>query len=293
MVVSEMVSSDSRLWNTRKSQLRLSHHGEPEPRSVQIAGSDPLMMALAAQQAVEQGAQIVDINMGCPAKKVCKQLAGSALLKDEKLVAAILEAVVNAVEVPVTLKIRTGWSPKHRNAVQVARIAEAAGIQSLAIHGRTRACRYNGVAEYDTIAAVKQAINIPVIANGDILTPEKAKEVLDHTGADGIMIGRGAQGNPWIFREIAHYLQQGVKLPPAGMVEVREVLMEHLSNLYDFYGEYLGIRIARKHLGWYVQNLPEGANFKQSFNLLDKARDQLASVQGFFEHLIEVEVMAA
>ncbi|MCG8668902.1 MAG: tRNA dihydrouridine synthase DusB [Pseudomonadales bacterium] len=293
LVVSEMVISDSRLWNTRKSKLRLDHRGEPEPRSVQIAGGDPEMMAEAAKLTVANGAQIVDINMGCPAKKVCKKQAGSALLKDEALVESILTAVVNAVDVPVTLKMRTGWDTQHRNGVTIARIAEDVGIQSLAVHGRTRACAYKGEVEYDTIAAIKESVSIPVVANGDINSPEKAKEVLDHTAADGIMIGRSAQGNPWIFREIAHYLASGEQLPPPSLGEVKQVMMEHLSSLHSFYGEYLGIRIARKHLGWYVQNLPEGANFRKSFNLLDSAQEQLASAQGYFERLIKREVMAA
>lgn len=293
LVVSEMLISDSRLWNTRKSKQRLDHTGEPEPRSVQIAGSEPDMMAEAARLTVANGAQIVDINMGCPAKKVCKKLAGSALLKDEKLVESILTTVVNAVDVPVTLKMRTGWDTNNRNGVTIARIAEEAGIQSLAVHGRTRACAYKGEVEYDTIAAIKENISIPVVANGDITTPQKAKEVLDHTGADGIMIGRSAQGNPWIFREIAHYLASGEQLPPPSLGEVKQVMMEHLSSLHDFYGEYLGVRIARKHLGWYVQNLPKGVNFRKSFNLLDSASEQKDSAQKYFEQLIKEEVMAA
>jgi tRNA-dihydrouridine synthase B len=251
------------------------------------------MMAEAARLTVANGAQIVDINMGCPAKKVCKKLAGSALLKDEKLVESILKSVVNAVDVPVTLKMRTGWSPEQRNGVTIARMAEDIGIQSLAVHGRTRACAYKGEVEYDTIAAIKEIVTIPVVANGDITSPEKAKEVLDHTGADGIMIGRSAQGNPWIFRELAHYLASGERLSPPSLGEVKQVMMEHLSSLHNFYGDYLGIRIARKHLGWYVQNLPEGANFRKSFNLLDSASEQLASAQEYFEQLIEGEVMAA
>lgn len=293
LVVSEMLISDSRLWKTRKSMQRLDHTGEPEPRSVQIAGGDPEMMAEAARLTVANGAQIVDINMGCPAKKVCKKLAGSALLKDEALVESILTAVVNAVDVPVTLKMRTGWDTNNRNGITIARIAEEAGIQSLAVHGRTRACAYKGEVEYDTIAAIKENISIPVVANGDITTPQKAKEVLDHTGADGIMIGRSAQGNPWIFREIAHYLASGEQLPPPSLGEVKQVMMEHLSSLHDFYGDYLGIRIARKHLGWYVQNLPEGVNFRKSFNLLDSASEQIVSAEKYFEHLIKEEVMAA
>lgn len=293
LVVSEMLISDSRLWDTRKSKQRLDHTGEPEPRSVQIAGSDPEMMAEAARLTVANGAQIVDINMGCPAKKVCKKLAGSALLKDEKLVESILTTVVNAVDVPVTLKTRTGWDTNNRNGVTIARIAEDAGIQSLAVHGRTRACAYKGEVEYDTIAAIKESISIPVVANGDITTPQKAKEVLDHTGADGIMIGRSAQGNPWIFREIAHYLASGEQLSPPSLGEVKQVMMEHISSLHDFYGEYLGVRIARKHLGWYVQKLPEGAHFRKSFNLLDSASEQTDSAEKYFEQLIKEEVMAA
>lgn len=293
LVVSEMVSCDPQLRHTRKSQLRLNHDGEPEPCSVQIAGSDPGMMAEAARLNVANGAQIIDINMGCPAKKVCKKAAGSALLKDELLVKSILEAVVGAVDVPVTLKIRTGWSPEHRNGVTIARIAEDAGIQSLAVHGRTRACAYKGNAEYETIARIKQAISIPVLANGDICTPEKAKEVLDRTAADGIMIGRAAQGNPWIFQQISHYLETGEKLSPPSLHGVKQVMIEHLSSLHDFYGEHLGIRIARKHLGWYVEHRPGGADFRNLFNLLDSASDQLASAQEYFEHLIEGEVMAA
>jgi len=294
MTVSEMVTSDSSLRHSRKSQLRLRHDDYGyEPRSVQIAGSEPEMMAQAAHFNVTRGAQIIDINMGCPAKKVCRKAAGSALLKDEKLVKSILTTVVGAVNVPVTLKIRTGWDPDHRNGVTIARIAEDCGILALAVHGRTRACAFRGEVEYDTIAAIKQAVSIPVIANGDINTPKKAQEVLDHTSADGIMIGRGAQGNPWIFREITHFLETGDKLPSPSLDEVKQVMIGHLSELFDFYGEFMGVRIARKHLGWYVQNLKGGMEFKKHFNQLDKAYDQLASAQGFFEHLIEGEVMAA
>lgn len=293
LVVSEMVTSDSRLWHTRKSKLRLDHSQEPEPRSVQIAGSDPAMMAEAAALTVANGAQIVDINMGCPAKKVCKKLAGSALLKDEQHVRNILEAVVAAVDVPVTLKIRTGWSPEQRNGVEIGLIAQDAGIQALAVHGRTRACKFKGEVEYDTIAAIKQALSIPVIANGDITTPEKAKEVLDHTNADGIMVGRGAQGNPWIFREINHFLNTGEKLTPVGLAEVKQVMLEHLAMLHHFYGEYLGVRIARKHLGWYVQKLPNSATFRKSFNILESAPEQIATAQFYFEQLMKEEVLAA
>lgn len=293
MAVAEMLTSDSRLWDTRKSQQRLIHQHEPEPRSVQIAGAEPRMMAEAARLCVERGAQIIDINMGCPAKKVCKQAAGSALLKDEVLVRSILHSVVQAVDVPVTLKIRTGWSPDHRNGVTIARIAEDCGIQALAVHGRTRACRFEGPVEFDTIAQIKAAVRIPVFANGDITTPQQASQVMHLTGADGIMIGRAAQGNPWIFREIAHYLDTGELLPAPVPAEVKSVLMEHLQRLYDHYGEYLGVRIARKHLGWYVQHLPLGAKFRAVFNSLETPEDQLASAQEFFELRIEGEVMAA
>lgn len=293
MVVSEMLTSDSRLWSSRKSQLRMIHQSEPEPRSVQIAGTEPQQMAEAARLCVQQGAQIVDINMGCPAKKVCKKAAGSALLKDEVLVEAILNAVVKAVDVPVTLKIRTGWSPDQRNGVTIANIAEQAGIQALAVHGRTRACAYKGAVEYDTIAQIKEAISIPVIANGDITTPQQAQQVLEYTGVDGIMIGRAAQGNPWIFQEIAHFLESGETLTAPSYREVKAVVLEHLHRLHDFYGEHMGVRIARKHITWYVQRLPKGAQFKSSFNQLEIASEQLASAQEYFEHIIEGEVMAA
>lgn len=293
MVVAEMLTSDSRLWHTRKSQLRLIHQDEPEPRSVQIAGAEPEMMAEAARLCVERGAQIVDINMGCPAKKVCKKAAGSALLKDEELVRSILRTVVSSVDVPVTLKIRTGWSPDQRNGVTIARLAEDCGIQALAVHGRTRTCRFEGEVEFDTIAQIKDAVRIPVFANGDITTPQQAAKVMRHTCADGIMIGRAAQGNPWIFREIAHHLDTGELLPPPALTEVKSVTLEHLQRLYDHYGEHLGVRIARKHLGWYVQHLPLGAKFRAVFYSLETPADQLASAQEFFEQLIEGEVMAA
>ena len=254
LVTSEMITSDTSLWHSRKSRQRLPHADDPKPRSVQIAGVEPAMMAEAARRNVELGAEIIDINMGCPAKKVCKKAAGSALLQHPDLVKAILQAVTAAVAVPVTLKIRTGWSPEHRNAVEIARIAEDAGIQALAIHGRTRACRFKGEAEYDTIAAVKQAIAIPVIANGDIRSPQQAKQVLDHTGADAIMIGRAAQGQPWIFQQINHYLQSGELLPAPPAAEIGALVEQHLQALEDFYGEHLGPRIARKHLGWYMDD---------------------------------------
>jgi tRNA-dihydrouridine synthase B len=288
-----MLTSDTRLWDSRKSQLRLIRQDEPEPRSVQIAGTEPAQMALAAQLSVERGAQIIDINMGCPAKKVCKKAAGSALLRDEVLVQSILKAVVNAVDVPVTLKIRTGWSPDQRNGTTIARIAEDCGIQALAVHGRTRACAYKGEVEYDTIGKIKDVVSIPVIANGDITTPERARQVLDYTGADGVMIGRAAQGNPWLFREIQHYLDTGEALPKASYKDVSAVLIEHLTRLHRYYGEYMGVRIARKHLGWYVQHLPMGAQFKSRFNQLNLASEQLASAQEYFAHLIKGEVMAA
>ena len=256
LVVSEMVTSDVRLWNSRKSRLRLLHEGDPEPRSVQIAGGDPQMLAEAAARNVELGAQIIDINMGCPAKKVCNKAAGSALMKDEGLVSAILEAVVGAVDVPVTLKIRTGWDRQNKNGLTVAKIAEQSGIAALAVHGRTRADLYTGEAEYDTIAAIKQAVSIPVFANGDIDTPLKARQVLLATGADGLLIGRAAQGRPWIFREIDHYLATGELLAPPDLAEVERILLEHLRALHAFYGDVMGVRIARKHVSWYLATLP-------------------------------------
>ena len=282
LVVSEMVSSDPSLRNSRKTQLRLDHTDEQEPISVQIAGTEPLEMAEAARFNVEQGAQIIDINMGCPAKKVCNVMAGSALLKNEQKVQQILHAVVNAVDVPVTLKIRTGWDLDNRNAVSVAHIAEAEGIQSLAVHGRTRACAYKGDAEYDTIAAVKNAINIPVIANGDITSPEKARWVLDKTGADAVMIGRGAQGNPWLIREIIHFLQTGTKLDRPSIDEQISTIKNHLLELYDFYGEYSGARIARKHIIRYCQHEQGATAFRKYLNKIDDAELQLNEVVAFF-----------
>ncbi len=247
MAVSEMVTANALLWGSEKTRRRIDHAGEVEPRIVQIAGADPAQLAAAARFNVEQGAQIIDINMGCPAKKVCNVMAGSALLRDEELVTRILDAVVGAVDVPVTLKIRTGWDPEHRNGLAIARLAEQAGIQSLAVHGRTRACAYRGEAEYDTIRAIKQAVGIPVLANGDIGNPEKARSVLEYTGADGVMIGRAAQGRPWIFREIEHYLTTGVHLPPPSVEEIRAIMVRHLENLYAFHGEYTGVRGAQAH----------------------------------------------
>lgn len=282
LVVSEMVTSDVRLWNSRKSSLRLLHAGDPEPRSVQIAGGDPQMMADAARKNVELGAQIIDINMGCPAKKVCNKAAGSALLRDEPLVREILDAVVAAVDVPVTLKIRTGWDRQNKNGITVAKIAEDAGIAALSVHGRTRADLYTGEAEYDTIAAIKQAISIPVFANGDIDSPQKAKAVLDATGADALLIGRAAQGRPWIFREIEHYLRTGETLPAPSLLEVERILLEHLAALHAFYGELMGVRIARKHVGWYLATLPGAREFRAQFNRLDSTDTQCAHVRAFF-----------
>ncbi|SEP39548.1 MULTISPECIES: tRNA dihydrouridine synthase DusB [unclassified Nitrosovibrio] len=285
MAVSEMVSSNSLLWGSEKTRRRANHEGEVDPISVQIAGADPAMMAEAARYNVAQGAQIIDINMGCPAKKICNVMAGSALLQDQPLVARILDAVVGAVRVPVTLKIRTGWDKQHKNALAVARIAESAGVQALAIHGRTRACAYTGHAEYDTIAAVKAAVGIPVVANGDITTPEKAKEVLDYTKADAIMIGRAAQGRPWIFREIDHYLATGTHLQLPEVAEIHRVLIKHLYDLYSFYGEYSGVRIARKHISWYTKGLVGSAGFRHAMNQLQSTDQQLSAVNEFFSQL--------
>ncbi|MDH5611659.1 MAG: tRNA dihydrouridine synthase DusB [Gammaproteobacteria bacterium] len=281
LAVSEMVTSNKQLWHSRKTQLRLDHTGESSPRSVQIAGTDPAQMAEAAQYNVENGAQIIDINMGCPAKKVCNVMAGSALLRNESLVANILHSVVNAVDVPVTLKIRTGWDLDNRNAISIAAIAEAEGIQALTIHGRTRACAFKGEAEYETIAEVKSRIQIPVIANGDIDSPEKAVEVLRQTGADALMIGRGAQGRPWIFKEILHYLEHGKNLPSPDTNEVNFLLNKHLKNLYDFYGETMGVRIARKHIGWYCKHL-----FNQS---VETNSDIIAEIESFRNNINKVE----
>ncbi|HKF93954.1 MAG TPA: tRNA dihydrouridine synthase DusB, partial [Gammaproteobacteria bacterium] len=302
MAVSEMVSSNSLLWGSEKTRRRANHEGEVDPISVQIAGADPAMMAEAARYNVDEGAQIIDINMGCPAKKICNVMAGSALLQDQPLVGRILDAVVGAVDVPVTLKIRTGWDTQHKNALAVARIAESAGIQVLAIHGRTRACAYTGHAEYDTIAAVKAAVKIPVIANGDITTPEKARHVLAYTKADAIMIGRAAQGRPWIFREISHYLATGEHLPLPEVVEIHRVLINHLQELYSFYGEYSGLRIARKHISWYTKGLVGSASFRHAMNQLQAVDEQLAAVNEFFSQLagfgrqltyVEAEELAA
>lgn len=285
LAVSEMVTSNSLLYGSEKTKRRANHEGEVNPISVQIAGADPKMMAEAAKHNVDNGAQIIDINMGCPAKKICNVMAGSALLKDEPLVAQILKAVVAAVDVPVTLKIRTGWDKQNRNAIQIAKMAEDIGIQALAMHGRTRACAYMGEAEYDTIAAVKQAIHIPLIANGDITTPEKAKHVLDYTGADAVMIGRAAQGRPWIFREIAHYLNTGTHMLAPTVEEIHAVMLEHLHDLYDFYGDLTGMRMARKHISWYTKGLAGSAAFRHSMNTLQTIELQLQAINDFFSEL--------
>jgi tRNA-dihydrouridine synthase B len=285
MAVSEMVASNSLLWGSEKTKRRANHEGEVDPISVQIAGADPRMLADAAKYNVDEGAQIIDINMGCPAKKVCNVMAGSALLKDEPLVARILEAVVGAVDVPVTLKIRTGWDRGNKNALTVARIAEESGIKALAIHGRTRADAFSGDAEYDTIRDVKDAISIPVIANGDIDTPERVQHVLRHTGADAVMIGRAAQGRPWMFREIMHYLATGKHLPPPEVDEIHRVLVAHLHDLYGFYGAETGVRVARKHISWYTKGLAGSAAFRHAMNQLQTCAEQLRAVDEFFDEL--------
>jgi tRNA-dihydrouridine synthase B len=282
MAVSEMVSSNSLLYGSEKTKRRANHEGEADPISVQIVGADPDMLAQAAKYNVDHGAQIIDINMGCPAKKICNVMAGSALLQNEPLVARLLEAVVGAVKVPVTLKIRTGWDKQNRNAIRIARIAETSGIQALAIHGRTRACAYTGEAEYDTIAAVKSSVNIPIIANGDITTPEKARHVLKHSGADAVMIGRAAQGRPWLFREIEHFLKTGLHLPAPEVDEIHRVLLAHVHELYDFYGEHTGLRVARKHISWYTKGLAGSAHFRHQMNQLESTEEQLAAVGEFF-----------
>jgi tRNA-dihydrouridine synthase B len=285
LAVSEMTASDPRLWTTEKSRRRMDHDGEPSPISVQIAGYDPQMLAAAARHNVELGAEIIDINMGCPAKKVCNIAAGSALLRDSALVARILDAVVRAVPVPVTLKIRTGYTRALRNAVEIARIAESAGIAALAVHGRTREDHFEGDAEYETIAAVKAAVGIPVLANGDVGTPEKARDVLERTRCDGVMIGRAAQGRPWIFREIAHYLATGRRLPEPAREFVRDTLLEHLDALYAFYGEATGVRVARKHLGWYSRAHPESTAFRAIVNRVETAVEQMRLTRDYFARL--------
>ncbi|MEC7547386.1 tRNA dihydrouridine synthase DusB [Thalassolituus sp.] len=281
LVVGEMVSGKPELRNTRKSKLRLDHTGEPEPIAVQIVGGDPEIMADSARFNVENGAQIIDINMGCPAKKVCNKAAGSALLRDEALVKDILQATVEAVNVPVSLKIRTGWCPDSRNAVRIAELAEQAGIVSLAVHGRTRACGYGNTVEYDTIRDVKQSTSLPVFANGDITDARKAVDVMRYTGADGVLIGRAAQGRPWIFREVVHFMETDTELDAPGLNEIESILQRHLNALYEFYGEYLGVRIARKHVSWYLNNQP-GNSFRKTFNQLDSPTAQMDAISEYF-----------
>jgi len=298
LVVSEMVTSESRLWNSRKTRLRMDHQGEVGPISVQIAGTEPEKMAEAARFNVENGAQIIDINMGCPAKKVCNVAAGSALMKDEQRVAKILKAVVESVDIPVTLKMRTGWDHDNRNAPTIARIAEDSGIQMLSMHGRTRADAYTGAAEYEMIAQVKQLINIPLVANGDINSAQKAKQVMDYTGADAVMIGRAAQGKPWIFREINHYLETGKILAPPSQQEVSQILQKHLTQLYAFYGEQQGVRIARKHIGWYCKSHPledaeQLSTFRKQINRVEDAQLQLKEVTAFFKLITKNRPIAA
>ena len=281
--VSEMAAANPRVWASEKSSRRTDHTGEMEPKAVQIAGSDPQELADCAKFNVDKGAQVIDINMGCPVKKVCNNWCGSALLQFEDVVERILHAVVAAVDVPVTLKFRTGWNRENKNALRIARIAEQAGIQMLTLHGRTRADGYTGDAEYETIAAVKASVGIPVVANGDITTPEKARFVLDKTGADAVMVGRAAQGRPWIFREIDHFLRTGEYLPAPLVAEVRKLMDEHLRAHYAFYGEGLGVRTARKHIGWYVRDLEGGEAFRQEMNRLESTTEQLRAVDSFFE----------
>jgi tRNA-dihydrouridine synthase B len=286
LAVSEMVTSNTKLWKSKKTQFRLNHIGEDAPRAVQIAGTDPLQMAEAAKLNADLGAEIIDINMGCPAKKVCKAAAGSALLRDEPLVASILHTVVTSVDIPVTLKIRTGWSEESKNAIQIAKIAEEHGIQALTIHGRTRNDFFNGVAEYETIAEVKSAIKIPIIANGDIDSPKKAFEVLKFTHADAVMIGRAAQGSPWIFREIAHYLRTKEEMPPPTINERKDILLEHLGELYNFYGEERAVRLARKHVSWYLGDLPGSREFRSVFNALESGKTQVNAIIEFLDQMV-------
>ncbi len=289
LAVSEMVTSRRELWQSEKTRRRLDHTGEAEPIAVQIAGTEPERMAEAAQYNVDRGAQIIDINMGCPAKKVCNAAAGSALLRDEALVGRIIEAVARAVHVPVTLKYRTGWDPQHRNAVEIARIAERAGAQLLTLHGRTRACGFTGTAEYDTIREVKRATRLPVIANGDIGTAEDARRVLDYTGADGVMIGRAAQGRPWLFRDIAEYLATGKNPPAPSLEEIGDMLVHHLHELYELHGRESGVRIARKHIHWTTKDLPGWAEFRNEINGLEECEAQLAAVTRYFKKLAQEE----
>lgn len=285
MAVSEMLSSNPKVWDSEKSRLRQVHNAEAGIRSVQIAGSDPDEMAYAAQVNADNGAQIIDINMGCPAKKVNKKLAGSALLKEPLQVERIVQAVVNKVNIPVTLKIRTGWCENTRNGIEIAKIAEYNGIQSLAVHGRTRNDFYKGSAEYDTIKAIKKAVSIPVVANGDITSPEKAEQVLSYTGADAVMIGRAAQGRPWIFREMNHFLKTGTHMLAPSMDEVRSILVEHVMELHKFYGDFMGVRIARKHVSWYIQAHDQNKAFRSIFNALESNDDQLDALNMYFDNL--------
>lgn len=293
MTTSEMTTADIGLWRTAKSRRRLNLDMDAEPRVVQIAGSEPAMLALAARLCVERGAQIIDINMGCPAKKVCRKAAGSALLRDPDLVSEILTAVVNAVSVPVTLKIRTGWEPAHRNGTEIARIAEQSGIQALAVHGRTRACRYTGEAEYETIAQIVATVSIPVIANGDIDTPEKSLEVLRVSGADALMIGRAARGRPWIFQQLNHYLRTGEHVAPLENNLVRDIMLDHLNELYRFYGDKTGVQVARKHLTWYCTELKNANEFRSRVVRVDSASEQIRLTRNFFGSLATENVLAA
>jgi len=293
MTSSEMTTADMTLWNTRKTQRRLDLDMDAEPRVVQIAGSEPNQLAIAARHCVDRGAQIIDINMGCPAKKVCRKSAGSALLQDTKLVQQILESVVAAVSAPVTLKIRTGWDAEHRNGVEIAHIAEQSGIQALAVHGRTRACRFKGVAEYETIARIKAAVKIPVIANGDITSPEKSLEVLHVSSADALMIGRGACGQPWIFRALNHYYSTGKFVAPLELNIVRDTMLDHLENLYRFYGEATGVRVARKHLKWYCTNLDQSDSFRSQVIRVDNAFEQMRLTKDYFQRQAEQDSLAA
>ncbi len=293
LAVSEMVASDPALWKTKKSQLRLNHYEEESPRAVQIVGADPQAMANAAKHNADLGAQIVDINMGCPAKKVCNVFSGSALMQDEMLVTKILESVVAAVDIPVTLKIRTGWNKENKNAVKIAQIAENSGIQMLTVHGRTRACGFKGEAEYQTIKQVKDHVSIPVIANGDITTPGKAANVLQATGADGIMLGRAALGNPWIFNDINHFLKTGARLSRPPVEDIRQVILQHLDGLYELYGEYTGVRVARKHVGWYSKYLENGDVLRSRVNKAESVESQLLVVENFFNEINNREALAA
>jgi tRNA-dihydrouridine synthase B len=293
MAVSEMVIADPAFWNTRKSKHRLDHSGEEGPISVQIAGGDAEMLALSAKLNQDQGAQIIDINMGCPAKKVCNKAAGSALMKDEPLVRDILESVVQAVDIPVTLKIRTGWDKDNKNALSIAKIAEQSGIAALAIHGRTRACAYQGEAEYDTITLIKSAIEIPVFANGDIDSPEKAAFVLNKTGADGLLIGRAAQGRPWIFDDINHFLETGTHRAKRTSVEIRDIMLAHVHALHEFYGELMGVRIARKHVSWYLKSQDDALGYRKLFNAISEPTLQLDSINHYFETKTNKEDKAA